>query len=78
MVGSPAKSPMKSPQKTLIQEAVPEVLHTGYNDIKSSCGEQVDSRKYTSTMMGFGSSVRPKAIPGGDKVPVRYLVSCKL
>lgn len=44
-------------------------LHTGFDDIKSACGEQVDSRKRTAPISSFGSSTRPKAIPQGDKVP---------
>jgi len=46
-----------------------EILDIGYDDIKSSCGEQYDSRKKTAPMPSFGTSVRPKPIPGGDKVP---------
>lgn len=46
-----------------------EILHIGYDDIKSSCGTQVDSRKSTAPNPSFGTSVRPKLLPQGDKVP---------
>ncbi|KAF0715263.1 Aste57867_3477 [Aphanomyces stellatus] len=44
-------------------------LHTGFEDIKSSCGEQVDSRKRTAPTPIFGTSSRPKDPGDGSKSP---------
>jgi hypothetical protein len=49
-------------------------LHTGYADIKSACGEQVDSRKKTAPTMCFGSSSRPHVNHNGANSPVRSLL----
>ncbi|CCI47866.1 hypothetical protein ABG067_002007 [Albugo candida] len=53
---SPNKASRSSPSKF--------VIYTGFNDIKSSCGEQVDSRKVTAPYTVFGSSPRPKPSNG--------------
>ncbi|CAK4085276.1 unnamed protein product [Aphanomyces euteiches] len=44
-------------------------LNTAYDDIKSSCGEQVDSRKRTAPTTCFGTSSRPKDPGDGNKSP---------
>lgn len=60
---------LESSGKDLLDVADTGCLHTGYDDIKSSCGNQVDSRKKTAPMASFGSSTRPKPIPNAQKVP---------
>ncbi|RLN82808.1 hypothetical protein BBJ28_00015703 [Nothophytophthora sp. Chile5] len=40
------------------------VQHTAFADIKSSCGEQVDSRKVTAPVTVFGSGTRPRTTSG--------------
>lgn len=38
--------------------------YAGFNDIKSSCGDQVDSRKVTAPVTVFGTSTRPRTTNG--------------
>ncbi|KAG1703601.1 hypothetical protein DVH05_007545 [Phytophthora capsici] len=63
MAASPPEaklSPTKSPQRNPIQQT--------FTDVKSSCGEQVDSRKATAPMPVFGSGTRPHTT-NGSKAP---------
>lgn len=67
--GSPARgntSPSKS--KALGSPGHFGGAYTGYADIKSSCGDQVDSRKVTAPVTVFGSSTRPHTT-SGNKSP---------
>ncbi|KAL3665711.1 hypothetical protein V7S43_009144 [Phytophthora oleae] len=56
-------SPSKSPPRPLGSP-----VHQAFMDIKSSCGEQVDSRKVTAPMTVFGSGTRPHTT-SGSKAP---------
>ncbi|OQR98288.1 hypothetical protein THRCLA_06757 [Thraustotheca clavata] len=62
---SSGMSPSKSPTKLLSNAN----LHTSFDDIKSSCGEQVDSRKRTAPTTCFGSSSRSQGHSDGSKSP---------
>ncbi|KAJ0399111.1 hypothetical protein ATCC90586_009362 [Pythium insidiosum] len=69
---SPAKSAAGSPPKTSpskTKAGSPKgQIYTGFNDIKSSVGEQVDSRKVTAPVTVFGTSTRPQTT-SGNKSP---------
>lgn len=43
-------------------------MGTSFADVKSSCGDQVDSRKVTAPVTVFGTSTRPRTTTG-DKSP---------
>ncbi|TMW66828.1 hypothetical protein Poli38472_011944 [Pythium oligandrum] len=68
MSGSPGRassSPGKSPAKNGSPKGQ---MYTGFNDVKSSVGGQVDSRKVTAPTTVFGSSTRPQT-SSGSKSP---------
>ncbi|RLO05678.1 hypothetical protein DYB28_006553 [Aphanomyces astaci] len=44
-------------------------LTTGFEDIKSACGDQVDSRKRTAPTTCFGTSSRPRDAGDGSQSP---------
>lgn len=76
MTGSERASPSKSPSKvSAVLDTTPQV-YTGFHDIRSSVGDQADSRKVTAPTATFGSSTRPQAStcskapgPGAYQVP---------
>ncbi|RHY18338.1 hypothetical protein DYB36_010132 [Aphanomyces astaci] len=61
---SPPRSPRPSPSKLLAAG-----LTTGFEDIKSACGDQVDSRKRTAPTTCFGTSSRPRDAGDGSQSP---------
>ncbi|KDO23792.1 hypothetical protein SPRG_11222 [Saprolegnia parasitica CBS 223.65] len=72
MSNSPAKADAtspRSPNKSPNKGAGAAPLHTAYDDIKSSCGDQVDSRKRTAPTTCFGSSSRAQGHSDGSKSP---------
>lgn len=56
-----------SPGKAKAQGS-PVPLGTSFADVKSACGDQVDSRKVTAPYTVFGTSSRPRTT-AGDKSP---------
>ncbi|KAG7376443.1 hypothetical protein PHYPSEUDO_013399 [Phytophthora pseudosyringae] len=61
MASSPPRaqtSPSKSPN------GLGSPMRQAFTDIKSSCGEQVDSRKVTAPVTVFGSGTRPRTTTG--------------
>lgn len=72
-MSSPQRSPARggsSPSKPKAPGSPGHLggTYTGFADIKSACGEQVDSRKVTAPYTVFGSSTRPHTT-SGNKAP---------
>lgn len=70
-MSSPPASPPRagtSPGKSKTPGSPTPGLGTSFADVKSSCGDQVDSRKVTAPVTVFGTSTRPRTITG-DKSP---------